>query len=97
MPRAGNRNRVFQWSMYSALPRNVIRRGDTSMRNAESRNEMWFGARIAAPVIGTFSTPSTRTSHRKRRNGLRAVRATSWSRPATRSSVSATSVMTGTD
>jgi hypothetical protein len=52
MPIAGKRCFVFHESMYSALPTKLMLRGTVSMRNAESRNEMWFGHRIAGPSAG---------------------------------------------
>ena len=50
MPIAGNKNFVFHESMYSALPTNEMFRGTVKVKNAESRNEMWFGHRIAGPA-----------------------------------------------
>ena len=55
IPIAGNRCFVFHESMYSALPTKLMLRGTVSIRNAESRNEMWFGQRIAGPVSGSRS------------------------------------------
>ena len=52
MPIAGKMYFVFHESMYSALPTKLMLRGTVSIRNAESRNEMWFGHRIAGPVVG---------------------------------------------
>ena len=63
MPSAGKMNFVFQLSMYSALPTNVMRRGSVSGRNIESMNDVWFGHRIAGPSAGTLSSPSTCTFH----------------------------------
>ena len=48
-------NFVFHESMYSALPTKLMLRGRVSIRNAESRNEMWFGQRIAGPSSGSRS------------------------------------------
>ena len=52
MPIAGKMYFVFHESMYSALPTKLMLRGTVSIRNAESRNEMWFGHRIAGPSVG---------------------------------------------
>ena len=49
MPSIGNTYFVFHEFMYSALPTKLMLRGTLSMRNAESRKEMWFGHRIAGP------------------------------------------------
>jgi hypothetical protein len=40
-------------SKYSALATKVTRRGITSGRKIESRNERWLAAMIAAPSRGT--------------------------------------------
>ena len=55
MPIAGKMYFVFHESMYSALPTKLMLRGTVSIRNAESRNEMWFGHRIAGPSSGSRS------------------------------------------
>ncbi len=55
MPIAGKMYFVFQESMYSALPTKLMLRESVSIRNAESRNEMWFGHRIAGPSTGSRS------------------------------------------
>ena len=55
MPSAGKMCFVFHESMYSALPTKLMLRGSVSMRNIESRNEMWFGHRIAGPSSGSRS------------------------------------------
>ena len=55
MPIAGKMCFVFHESMYSALPTKLMLRGTVSIRNAESRNEMWFGHRIAGPSTGSRS------------------------------------------
>ena len=55
MPSAGKMNLVFHESMYSALPTKLMLRGTVSIRNVESRNEMWFGQRIAGPSSGSRS------------------------------------------
>ena len=60
MPIAGKMYFVFHESMYSALPTKLMLRGTVSIRNAESRNEMWFGHRIAGPSAGSRSYPSCR-------------------------------------
>src|SRR4051794_30508219 len=52
IPIAGKTCLVFHESMYSALPTKLLLRGIVSIRNAESRNEMWLGHRIAGPVTG---------------------------------------------
>ncbi len=52
---AGNRCFVFHESMYSALPTKLMLRGTVSIRNAESRNEMWFGHSSAGPSSGRRS------------------------------------------
>ena len=52
MPSTGKRYFVFHDCMYSALPTKLMLRGTDSIRNAESRNEMWLGHRIAGPVVG---------------------------------------------
>ena len=52
---AGKTYFVFHESMYSALPTKLMLRGSVSIRNAESRNEMWFGHRIAGPSVGRRS------------------------------------------
>ena len=57
IPSTGNRNFVFHDCMYSALPTKLMLRGTESIRNAESRNEMWFGHRIAGPSAGSRSKP----------------------------------------
>ena len=59
MPIAGKRKRVFQLSRYSALPTKTTRRGSRAINNTESRKEMWLGARMAGPSMGTFSRPVT--------------------------------------
>ena len=57
MPIAGKRYFVFHESMYSALPTKVMRRGTDIIKNAESRNEMWLGQRIAPPSGGKRCKP----------------------------------------
>src|SRR5689334_9507591 len=86
MPMAGNRNFVFQSSMYSALPTNVIRRGSTSGIMNESMTDVWFGHMIAGPSVGTFCKPSTCTRQPKRNNGVRTVLAIVYSCPYSRCS-----------
>ena len=44
---------------YSALARKVTRRLTISGMKKESQKERWLLARIAPPVSGTFSAPST--------------------------------------
>ena len=63
IPQAGKMYLVFQLSRYSALPTNIIWRPRMPMSNAESRNEMWFGAMIAGPSSGTFSNPTSFVGH----------------------------------
>ena len=60
---------VFHESMYSALPTKLMLRGTVSIRNIESRNEMWFGHRIAGPDSGSRSKPVTSMCHSLRVTG----------------------------
>ncbi len=64
MPIAGKRYFVFHESMYSALPTKLMRRGTVIIKNAESRNEMWFGHKMAPPLGGSRCKPSTPTFQR---------------------------------
>ena len=66
---AGNTCFVFHESMYSALPTKLMLRGSVSMRNAESRNEMWLGHRIAGPSSGSRSYPAVSMCHSRRATG----------------------------
>ena len=73
MPSIGNTYFVFHEFMYSALPTKLMLRGTLSMRNAESRKEMWFGHRIAGPPSGKRSNPAVSIDHSRRghrRNNL---------------------------
>ena len=69
IPSAGNRCFVFHESMYSALPMKLMLRDMDNMRNAESRNEMWFGHRIAGPSSGSRSWPAVPMCHSLRATG----------------------------
>ena len=69
IPTAGKRNFVFQSSMYSALPTNVMRRGRTAGSMNESITDVWFGQMSAPPVSGTFSRPDAFMRQRKRNAG----------------------------
>ena len=60
-PLALKNQATFQLSKYSALATYVTRRGTTRGRKNESQNEIWFEARIADPLGGMCSRPSTRT------------------------------------
>ena len=82
MPIAGKRYFVFQESMYSALPTKLMRRGTVIMRNAESRNEMWFGQRMAPPVGGNGASPRPGPSRASAGSGRRTARTTSCILPA---------------
>jgi hypothetical protein len=53
------------------LARKVIRRGTHSGRKIESEKERWLLAKIAAPVSGMFSDPSTHGRNSRRRIGPR--------------------------
>ena len=53
MPITGKRYFVFHDVMYSAFPTKLMLRGTESIRNAESRKEMWLGHRIAGPSAGS--------------------------------------------
>ena len=88
IPIAGKMNLVFQSSMYSALPTNVMRRGNTNGIMNESMTDVWFGHRIAGPSTGTFSRPSTLTRQPKRNSGVRIRLATVYSCPYSRCSFS---------
>ncbi len=44
---------------YSILAGNVMRRGTTSGRKIESEKDRWLLAKIAAPLVGMCSAPST--------------------------------------
>jgi hypothetical protein len=54
---------------YSALARNVTRRLSMIGRKIESENDRWFEARIAPPVVGTFSPPRTHGRNTERSTG----------------------------
>ena len=82
MPSTGNRYFVFHDFMYSALPTKLMLRGTESIRNAESRKEMWFGHRIAGPSAGSRSKPFSSMSHSHLANGARIRRARRWAAPA---------------
>jgi len=74
MPTFGKNQRVFHESMYSLLPMNEMLRGASNMRNAESRKLMWFGAKIAAPRLGSRSNPSSSNFQANRASGCRVLR-----------------------
>ena len=82
MPMAGNRYFVFHESMYSDLPTKLMLRGTVSIRKAESRNEMWFGHRIAGPSAGRRSYPLASIFHSRRVTGPTMPRKRSWALPA---------------
>ena len=67
--------------MYSALPTKLISRGTVSMRNAESRNEMWFGHKIAGPSTGSRWYPAVSMCHSLRAIGDTARRVLRWRAP----------------
>jgi hypothetical protein len=56
---------------YSLLARKTTGLGHCSGKNMESENERWLLARIAAPVVGTFSTPRVQGLNIKRSKGPR--------------------------
>jgi hypothetical protein len=76
MPRAGKMWRVFQLSMYSALPTNVMRRGSATGSTNESSTDVWLGHRMAGPSSGRWPNPSARTRHANRAVGFTTTRAT---------------------
>ena len=85
MPRAGKRYLVFQESMYSALPTNVMRRGRAHGRKKESITEVWLGHMIAPPSSGTFSRPSMVNFQSRWKMGSSTARAAGYSFPYSRS------------
>jgi hypothetical protein len=54
---------------YSLLARKTTGLGHCSGKKIESEKERWLLARIAAPEVGTFSTPRVQGLKIKRRRG----------------------------
>jgi len=56
---------------YSLLARKTTGLGHCSGKKMESENDRWLLARIAAPEVGTFSTPRVQGLKIKRSRGPR--------------------------
>src|SRR5579862_6098528 len=69
-PAARKNQAVFHESKYSALATNVTLRLITKGRKKESQKEVWFGARITGPCLGTLLRPFTRTRQPTKNIGL---------------------------
>jgi hypothetical protein len=54
---------------YSLLARKTTGLGHCSGKNIESEKDRWLLARMAAPEVGTFSTPRVQGLNKKRRSG----------------------------
>jgi hypothetical protein len=60
-PAARKNQAVFHESKYSALATKVTLRRITNGKKNESQKEVWFGARMTGPRLGTLLRPVTRT------------------------------------